>query len=95
MTAMTTLTRPRKLFVNLAVRDLDRAMQFFSALGFGYDPRFTDDKAACMLVGEDAYVLLLAEPFFRGFLKKEICDTSRATEALLALSCAASRMCLR
>jgi predicted lactoylglutathione lyase len=62
-------------------------MEFFSALGFTFNPQFTDEKAACMIISDKACVMLLSEPFFRGFTKNEICDTSRATEALLALSC--------
>ena len=77
----------RKMFVNLAVRDLKTSMEFFSQLGFGFDPRFTDDKAACMIISEEAYVMLLMQPFFKGFTKREPCDTSRQTEALLGLSC--------
>jgi predicted lactoylglutathione lyase len=77
----------RKLFVNLAVRDLKKSMAFFSGLGFAYNPQFTDDKAACMIVSDEAFVMLLAEPFFKGFTRKQICDTNRQTEALLALSC--------
>jgi predicted lactoylglutathione lyase len=74
-------------FINLAVRDLTRAKGFFSALGFDYDPKFTDDKAACMVVSDEGYVMLLAEPFFKTFTEREVCDTSRQTEALIALSC--------
>jgi hypothetical protein len=77
----------RKLFVNLAVRDLRRSMGMFSRLGFEFDPRFTDDKAACMVVSDEAYVMLLTEPFFKTFTKKELCDTSTRTEGLFALSC--------
>jgi predicted lactoylglutathione lyase len=77
----------RKLFVNLAVRDLSKSMAFFSALGFTFNPQFTDDKAACMIISDEAYVMLLTEPFFRGFTKKQPADTSVVTEALLALSC--------
>jgi predicted lactoylglutathione lyase len=77
----------RKIFVNLPVRELRRSMEFFSRLGFHYNPQFTDDKAACMVLSEDGYVMLLQEPFFRTFTKNEICDTSRSTETLLALSC--------
>ena len=77
----------RKIFVNLAVRDLTRAKAFFSALGFDYNQKFTDEKAACMVISDDAYVMLLAEPFFKTFTKREVCDTSRQTEALVALSC--------
>jgi predicted lactoylglutathione lyase len=77
----------RKIFVNLAVRDLKRAKAFFSALGFDYNPKFTDDNAACMVISDDGYVMLLAEPFFKTFTKRDVCDTSRHTEALIALSC--------
>jgi uncharacterized protein len=77
----------RKIFVNLAVRDLKRAKGFFSALGFDYNPKFTDDKAACMVISDEGYVMLLAEPFFKSFITREVCDTSRQNEALIALSC--------
>jgi predicted lactoylglutathione lyase len=77
----------RKMFVNLAVRDLKRAKGFFSALGFDFNPKFTDDKAACMVISDEGYVMLLAEPFFKTFTTRAVCDTSRQTEALLALSC--------
>ena len=78
----------RMMFVNLPVSDLDRARRFFGRLGFSFDPRFTDEKAACMVVSQDAFVMLLSEPFFKTFTKQNICDTSRQTEALFALSCA-------
>jgi uncharacterized protein len=78
---------PRKIFVNLAVRDLDRTKRFFGELGFEFNPQFTDDNAACMVLSEDGYVMLLREPFFKGFTKRELCDTSRHSEALIALSC--------
>jgi uncharacterized protein len=77
----------RKMFVNLAVRDLKRAKAFFSALGFDFNPKFTDDNAASMIVSDEGYVMLLAEPFFKTFTTHEACDTSRHTEALIALSC--------
>lgn len=77
----------RKLFVNLAVRDLKTSMDFFANLGFRFNPQFTDDKAACMVVSDDAYFMLLTEPFFRTFIKHEPCDTTRSTEALFAISC--------
>ena len=77
----------RKMFVNLAVRDLKKSMAFFSGLGFTFNPKFTDDNAACMVVSGDAYVMLLGEQFFRGFTTRELCDTTRQTEALVALSC--------
>ena len=79
-------TSARKLFVNLAVRDLDKSKAFFSKLGFEFNPDFTDENAACMIVSDQSFVMLLAEPFFKGFTKRQIADTSTTTEALLALS---------
>jgi predicted lactoylglutathione lyase len=78
----------RKLFLNLMVKDLKKSMDFFGALGFTFNPKFTDDKAACMLIGEDAFAMLLTEPFFRGFTKRQPAETATHTEALIALSCA-------
>lgn len=78
---------PRKLFVNLAVRDLPRSTAFFRALGFDFDPQFTNDQGACMVLSSEAYVMLLEESFFQGFTRRQLCDTRTFSEALLALSC--------
>jgi uncharacterized protein len=78
---------PRKVFVNLPVRDLPRTKAFFSKLGFQYNAQFTDDNAACMILSEDGYVMLIAQPFFKTFTKKEISDATKQTEVLIALSC--------
>ena len=77
----------RKIFVNLAVRDLKRSMDFFGKLGFSFNPKFTDENAACMIISDAAFAMLLGEPFFKGFTNKQICDTTTHTEALVALSC--------
>ena len=77
----------RQLFVNLPVADLDRTVDFFAALGFAFNPQFTDDNAACMVVSEHIQVMLLARPFFAGFTKKPVADARAATEVLLALPC--------
>jgi uncharacterized protein len=77
----------RMIFVNPPVRDLDRAKAFVSRLGFAFNPRFTDDKAACMIVSHEASVMLLIEPFFRTFTNREPCDTRTHVEGFLALSC--------
>lgn len=84
---MMTDSTPRKMFVNLPVRDLDKSKAFFSTLGFTFDPRFTDEKAACMVVSDEAFVMLLTEPFFRTFTTRRLCDTAQDTEGLFALSC--------
>ena len=79
--------RSRKIFVNLAVHDLKKSMSFFSALGFEFNPKFTDEKAACMIISDEAFVMLITEPFFKTFTKRELCDTAKNTEGLFALSC--------
>ena len=77
---------PRKLFVNLAVEDLDRSVRFFQTLGFAFDRRFTDETATCMVVGDDAYAMLLTRPRFAEFTRKQICDCGTCVEAMLAVS---------
>ena len=76
-----------KIFVNLAVKDLDASVDFFSGLGFSFNPRFTDETATCMIVAEDIFVMLLTEDKFRTFTPKEICDARKCTEVLVCLSC--------
>ena len=75
-----------KIFVNLPVKDLNRAVEFFTKLGFKFNPQFTDKNATCMIISEDIFVMLLVEEFFRTFTKKEICNTSKNIEAIIALS---------
>ena len=77
----------RQIYVNLAVEDLDRSVEFFTRLGFTFDPRFTDETATCMVVSDEAFVMLLSEPYFKTFTPKQICDTSKQSEGLFALSC--------
>lgn len=76
----------RKLFVNLPVRELDRSVAFFTALGFSFNAHFTDDTATCMIVSENSFVMLLTEEKFRQFTPRQLCDTAQATEVLLCLS---------
>jgi predicted lactoylglutathione lyase len=76
----------RKIFVNLPAKDLNKTIEFFTKLGFKFNPQFTDENATCMIVGEDIFVMLLVEKFFKTFTKKEICDTSKNTEVIVALS---------
>jgi uncharacterized protein len=75
-----------KIFVNLPVKDLNNTIDFFTKLGFKFNPQFTDENATCMIVGEDIFVMLLVEKFFKTFTKREICDTSKDTEVIVALS---------
>jgi uncharacterized protein len=77
----------KQIYVNLPVQDLERSKAFFGALGFSFNPQFTDQNAACMIVSEDIYVMLLTEPFFQGFTNKPVADARQSTEVLLCLSC--------
>ena len=74
------------IFVNLPVKDLNKTIDYFTKLGFKFNPQFTDENATCMIVGEDIFVMFLVEKFFRTFTKKEICDASKNTEVIVALS---------
>jgi hypothetical protein len=84
--AATAPPTPHKLFVNIPVADLQRSITFFEALGFAFNPQFTDATATCMLVGEDAYFMLLTPDKFRGFSKRPLGDRRQETNAMFALS---------
>lgn len=75
-----------QIFVNLPVKDLDKSVEFFTKLGYEFNQQFTDENATCMLVGENIFVMLLVEKYFKTFTPKEICDTSKCAEVLVALS---------
>jgi predicted lactoylglutathione lyase len=77
----------RKIFVNLPIKDMKRSQAFFRALGFDFNPQFTNDQGACMVISEDIYAMLLVEPFFQTFTKKPISDAKKSTEVLVCLSC--------
>ena len=77
----------RKIFVNLPIKDMQRSQAFFRALGFSFNPQFTNEQGACMVISEDIYTMLLVEPFFQGFTKKPIADARQTTEVLVCLSC--------
>ena len=77
---------PRKVFVNIPVADLQRSIDFFQALGFTFNAQFTDATGTCMLVGEDAYFMLLTRERFGDFSKRPVGDARRETTAMFALS---------
>ncbi|GAA0688684.1 VOC family protein [Kitasatospora atroaurantiaca] len=74
-----------KIFVNLPVKDLARSIEFFTKLGFTFNQQFTDENAGCLVIGDDIFAMLLVEPFFKNFTKKEIADATTSTEAIVAL----------
>jgi len=76
-----------QIFINLPVKDLARSKAFFAALGYGFNPQFSNDDAACMVVSEHhIHIMLLVEPFFQTFTDKKIADARTTTEVLLCLS---------
>lgn len=77
----------KKIFVNIAIGDMQKSQAFFKQLGFTFNPQFTNDQGACMVVGDNIYVMLLVKPFFQGFTGKPIADATQSTEVLIALSC--------
>lgn len=75
-----------KIFINLPVRDLGRSVDFFTQLGFRFQPQFTDENSTCLVVSDSIFVMLLVEPFFKQFTTKALTDTSTHTEAIISLS---------
>ena len=74
-----------KIFINLAVKDLKKSIDFFTTLGFSFNPQFTDEQATCMIIGENIFAMLVTEQRFKDFTKKEICNANKNTEVLLAM----------
>ena len=74
-----------KIFLNLAVKDLKKSIDFFTKLGFSFNPQFTDEHATCMIISENIFAMLLTEQRFKDFTKKEICNAHKNTEVLIAL----------
>lgn len=77
---------PKQIFVNLPVKDLTKTKEFFGKLGFEFNAQFTNDDAACMVVSDTIFVMLLVEKFFKTFTKKEIVNASKNTEVIIAIS---------
>lgn len=73
-------------FINLPVKDVQQTRSFFSALGFSFNEQFSDEKAICMIISDNSFVMLLSEPFFKGFIRTEISDAAKVTEVLMGLS---------
>lgn len=74
-----------QIFVNLPVKNLQKSIDFFTHLGYSFNPQFTDDKATCMIVAPNIFVMLLVEDRFRDFTRKDISDAHKTTEVLIAL----------
>ncbi|KON70723.1 VOC family protein [Peribacillus butanolivorans] len=75
-----------KIFVNLPVKDLNASIEFFTKVGFDFNEQMTNENATCVVISETIYVMLLVEDYFKTFTKREIPDTAKSTEAIVALS---------
>ena len=80
------MTAHQQIFVNLPVKELERSKRFFASLGYSFNQQFTNEQGACMVVGENLVVKLLAEPVVQTFTKKPVAD-GKSTEVLICLSC--------
>ena len=78
----------RQIYVNLPIKNMERSQAFFRSLGFSFNPQFTNEQGACMVIADGIYAMLLVESFFQSFTKKPIADATKSTEVLLCLSCA-------
>ncbi|WP_158845797.1 VOC family protein [Saccharothrix deserti] len=74
-----------KIFVNLPVADLQKSIEFFAALGFAHNPQFTNENAVSIVFGDSVYAMLLTEPYFKTHTTKEIADSGKTAEVILAL----------
>ena len=77
----------KNIFVNLPVKDLDRSKEYFGKLGYTFNAQFTDETAACMVISENIYAMLITHARFADFTVKAIADATKTTEVLIALSC--------
>ncbi|CAM4363372.1 MAG: glyoxalase/bleomycin resistance/extradiol dioxygenase family protein [Paenibacillus macerans] len=76
----------KSTFINLPVKDLQKTMDFFGKIGFEFNLQFTDDKATCMIINDTTYAMLLVEPYFQTFIKKELADAAKTCEVLVSLA---------
>ncbi|MGE8619436.1 MAG: VOC family protein [Achromobacter spanius] len=77
----------KQIVVNIAIGDMQKSQDFFKKLGFTFNPDFTNEQGACMVISDDIYAMLLTRDFFQGFTGKPLVDAKEATEVLICLSC--------
>lgn len=75
----------KQVFINLPVKELKRSVDFFTKMGFTFNPQFTDENATSLVLNDSIYVMLLVEKFYKSFTKKEIPDTTKSSEVIIAL----------
>jgi predicted lactoylglutathione lyase len=77
----------QQIFVNLPIKDMERSQAFFKSLGYSFNPQFTNEQGAALVLGENLFAMLLVEPFFQTFTQKPVADATKSTEVLVCLSC--------
>ena len=77
-----------QIFVNLPITDMARSQAFYTALGYRFNPDFTNEQGACLVLGENLFAMLLVKPFFQGFTSRTIADAHQSAQVLVALPCA-------
>lgn len=77
----------RKIFVNVPVKDLAKSRAFYGKLGFTFNEQFSDETAACVVISEDIYAMILTHDKFKQFTPHEVADANKVTEVLICLSC--------
>lgn len=78
----------QQIFVNLPIRDMKRSREFFESMGYSFNPQFSNELGACLVLGENLFAMLLVHDFFKGFTGKPIADATKTTEVLVCVSCA-------
>ncbi len=77
---------PKQIFINLAVKNLQKSMDFYTALGFTNNPQFSDETGKCMVWCDNIFVMIMTHEKFTGFATKPIADTKINIAALFSLS---------
>lgn len=78
--------KAQHIFVNLPVKDLNKTKEFFTSIGFEFNEQYSDNKAACLVIGENIYAMLLLEQFFQSFTNQPVTDTETSREVIIAIS---------
>jgi uncharacterized protein len=77
----------KQIFVNLPIADMAKSQAFFKALGYSFNPDFTNDQGAALVLGDNLFAMLLVHDFFKTFIDKPIADAHKSTEVLVCVSC--------
>jgi len=78
----------KQIFINIAVKDLHKSMDFYTALGFTNNPQFSDENGKCMVWSENIFLMLLTHEKFASFATKPIADSKTYIAGIFSLSVA-------